>query len=364
MKKIINLYSDTQTKPTDGMRRAIAEAEVGDEQLGEDPSVNLLCTRVADLLGYEAALFAPSGTMCNQIAVLTHCSAGDEIICDATSHVVNTEGAGAAALAGVAARTIATDDGIFTGDELLAAVRGPTRTGPRSRLVVVEQTVNFLGGRIWPLDRIRDVVSKASERGLATHLDGARLLNAVVASGIAAKTFCADAGFDSAWIALSKGLGCPVGGVLCGSRSFIEEAWRWKYRLGGAMRQAGMLAAAGVYALDHHVARLADDHRRAKELAVALSRICPGSVEPDHVETNIVIIDTSSLGVRAPDFSHACATRGLKLSVIGETRLRAVTHLDIGDDDIRSAISILTDVTSLKNIEAAPRKTGAGHLYG
>jgi len=363
MNRIINLYSDTQTRPTPGMRRAIAEADVGDEQLDEDPSVNLLCARVADMLGYEAALFAPSGTMCNQIAVLTHCRPGDEIICDATSHVVNTEGGGAAALAGVAARSITTENGIFTGDDVDAAARGLTRTGPRSRLVVVEQTVNFLGGRVWPLEKIGDVVSRASARGLATHLDGARLLNAVVATGIPAKMFCADAGFDSAWIALSKGLGCPVGAVLCGSSEFIEEAWRWKYRMGGAMRQAGVLAAAGLYALDHHVGRLADDHRRAKQLAAGLAKIFPGSVNPDHVETNIVIIDTSSLGARAPDFSYACAKRGLKFSVIGETRLRAVTHLDISDSEIESAISILKDIAASGTIEIAPREKGAGHLY-
>lgn len=362
--RIINLYSDTQTKPTAGMRKAISEADVGDEQLGEDPSVNELCRRVADMLGYEAALFAPSGTMCNQLAILTHCRPGDEIICDATSHVVNTEGAGAAALAGVSTRTIASESGIFSAADVEAATRSLNRTGPRSKLVVVEQTVNFLGGRVWPLKTIKSVVSGASARGLKSHLDGARLMNAVVASGVSAKAFCADAGFDSAWIALSKGLGCPVGGVLCGSKGFIEEAWRWKYRMGGAMRQAGILAAAGLYALDHHISRLAEDHRRAKELAVGLSEAFPGSIDPAGVETNILIIDTSPLGIRGPDFSHACARRGLKFSVIGETQVRAVTHLDIDDDDIRDAIAILKEISASGKIGSAPRSSGAGHLYG
>lgn len=364
MNRSINLYSDTQTQPDKAMRAAIAAAEVGDEQLGTDPSVERLCERVADLLGFEAALFAPSGTMCNQIAILVHCRPGDELICDASAHVVNTEAAGAAALAGVAIRAIPTPDGQFGAEAILPRLRGPSLSAPRSRLLVVEQTVNFLGGRVWPLPRLHEAVGAMSQAGLAAHLDGARLFNATTASGESARALAADCGFASGWIALSKGLGCPAGAVLCGSRGFIEEAWRWKYRLGGAMRQAGMLAAAGLYAFDHNIDRIADDHQRAKTLAIGLAERLPGCVMPDDVETNIVIIDTAPLGLAAMDLAHACAGAGLQLSVIGEHRLRAVTHLDITDADIDRAIAIVVDVVRSGELPPAPTIRTTRRLYG
>ncbi len=348
----INLMSDTQTQPTAAMRMAMAHAEVGDEQLGLDPSVSRLCERVAELLGYEAALFTPSGTMCNQIGILVHCAAGDEVICDASSHVVNTEGAGAAALAGAAVFPMTTKFGIFGPLELESAIRKPTRTGPRSRLVVCEQTVNFLGGRIWPLEQLRAVTATAARRGLSSHLDGARLFNAAVATGTEPSAHSANAGFASAWIDLSKGLGCPVGAVLCGSKSFIEEAWRWKYRLGGAMRQAGILAAAGLHALDHHVVRLADDHGRARELANMLSERVPGLVDPTQVETNIVLLDTGVIDVKAEHFAAACRAAGVWVSVIGSHRLRAIAHLDIGDDDMIKAAEVIARLASDRANEA------------
>lgn len=338
----INLMSDTQTKPTAGMRRAIADAEVGDEQSGLDPTVNRLCTRVAELLGYEDALFVPSGTMCNQIGILVSCSAGDEIICDASSHIVNTEGAGAAALAGVAIRAIHTSTGIFSADDTQKAVRPNTRTGPRSRMVVAEQTANFLGGRVWSVEQLSQLTSVARQNGLCTHLDGARLFNATVASGSSPADFCA--GFDSSWIDLSKGLGCPVGAVLCGTKSFIEEAWRWKYRLGGAMRQAGVLAAAGIYALDHHIERLADDHARARAIAEALAAGDPQLVDSGQVETNIVLLKTRHLNIAATTFAQLCKERGVLLSVIGEHDLKLITHLDITDDDAGKAANIVSEV--------------------
>lgn len=343
----VNLMSDTQTKPTKGMRRAIAEAEVGDEQGGLDPTVNRLCERVAELLGYEDALFAPSGTMCNQIGILVHCSAGDEIICDASSHVVNTEGAGAAALAGVAIRPVETRTGLFTADDVRRLVRPGTRTGPRSRLVIPEQTANFLGGRVWSVAQLAQVAAAAKENGLATHLDGARLFNATVATNTAPADHCAGAGYDSAWIDLSKGLGCPVGAVLCGSRDFIAEAWRWKYRLGGAMRQAGILAAAGIYALDNHVARLADDHSRAQGIAETIAHRHPGLVDPSQVETNIVLLDTCAVGVDASLFAARCRDRGVLLSVIGKTRLRLIAHLDISDEDAAKAADCIEEVAEM-----------------
>lgn len=339
----INLFSDTQTLPSRGMRAAIADAELGDEQRGTDPSVNRLCERVADLLGFEAALFAPSGTLCNQIAILVHCRPGDELLCDASAHVANTEAGGAAALAGTGISAIPTPDGRFGAGDIRPLLRAPSVSAPRPRLLVIEQTVNFLGGRVWPLDRLREAVVAAGAAGLTAHLDGARLLNAVAASGIPARAFAAESGFASAWIALSKGLGCPAGAVLCGSRAFIEEAWRWKYRLGGAMRQAGILAAAGLYALDHNVARLPEDHRRARMLAAGLADRCPGCVAQDTVETNIVVIDTAPLRLPAAEIARACAVAGLQFSVIGEHRLRAVTHLDITDADIDRAVNLFAD---------------------
>lgn len=363
MRAYINLMSDTQSTPTEGMRRAMAWADVGDEQSGLDPSVNRLCAQVAEMLGYEDALFAPSGTMCNQIGVLVHCSSGDEIICDASAHLVNTEGAGAAALAGAAIRPITTPTGIFGAADVEASVRSATRTGPRSRLVVAEQTVNFLGGRVWPLAELKNVTAAARTHGLTAHLDGARLFNATVATGIAPSDYCASAGFDTAWIDLSKGLGCPVGAVLCGSKAFIEEAWRWKYRLGGAMRQAGILAAAGLYALEHHVERMAEDHLRARKLVEALAALVPDLVDPAQVETNIVLIDTSALGVPATDFAGACRERGVLLSVIGKNRLRAVPQIDTSDDDLAAAIDIIAAAASEAGEASASQDNGSWAVY-
>lgn len=360
----INLMSDTQTRPTEAMRMAMAHAEVGDEQLGLDPSVNRLCARVAEMLGYEAALFAPSGTMCNQIGILLHCRPGDEVICDASSHVVNTEGAGAAALAGSAIRPLVTLDGRFNADEMQAAIRPATRTGPRSRLVVAEQTVNFLGGRVWPIEQLKAIASAAHCRGLAAHLDGARLFNATIKSRTEPSSHAADAGFDTAWIDLSKGLGCPVGAVLCGSCDAIEAAWRWKYRLGGAMRQAGILAAAGIYALDHHVDRLAEDHARARTLAEGWAASLGDAVDVSQVETNIVLIDTRPLQISASALAAVCRDQGLWLSVIGDTRLRAILHLDIGDDEVAAATKILdTAVSEVRKCRDLENDFGAALRY-
>ena len=238
----VNLYSDTQTQPTEGMRAAIAAAEVGDEQRKLDPTVNALQERVAELLGQEAALFLPTGTMCNEIAFRLHIrAAGDEILCDRLAHPIIAEAGGPAALAGAMLNPIDGDGGVFTGTQLEAALRPDSRYMPRSRLVSVEQTTNISGGRVWPLETMLGVLEKAREHGLRTHLDGARLLNAVVASGVPAGDWAG--GFDTAWIDFSKGLGAPVGAVLAGSEELIEEAWRWKQMTGGAMRQAGIVAA-------------------------------------------------------------------------------------------------------------------------
>ena len=241
----IDLYSDTQTRPSRAMREAMANAEVGDEQRNEDPTVRELCSMVAELLGKDAALFLPSGTMCNEIAYRTHTRPGDEIILHETSHAMHFEGGAPAALSGVMLRTLPGERGMFTADQVRATVRGNGPHFQRSRLVSVENTTNLGGGAVWSIDALDAVADAAHERGLATHMDGARLMNAVVASGVAASEFAR--GYDSAWIDMSKGLGAPVGGVLAGSHEFIAQALRHKHQFGGAMRQAGIIAAAGVY---------------------------------------------------------------------------------------------------------------------
>jgi len=335
----VDLISDTGTRPTPGMRRAMAEAVVGDEQRGEDPCVLDLCARVADLLGQEAATFLPSGTMCNQIAILLHCRPGDEIIAAESAHIIGTEGAGAAVLAGAFVRPIVTPRGIFTGEDVAAAVRSPSKKTPRSRLVEVEQTSNRGGGAIWPLQTLQGVAEAARAHGLALHMDGARLLNASVATGVASSDY---AGLcDSAWLDLSKGLGCPAGGVLAGSKEFIEEAWVWKFRLGGAMRQAGILANAGVYALENHVERLAEDHDNAQRLAAGVAEL-PGiaMVHPD-VPTNLVFFDVAATGRTAAELAGALRQHGVRIGVQGEHMMRAVTHLDVDAAGVDEAVKAL-----------------------
>jgi threonine aldolase len=295
----IDLFSDTLTKPTPEMRRFICDAEVGDEQKGEDPTVNLLHEMVAELLGKEAGLFLPSGTMCNQISIKLHCQPGDEVLLDKTAHPLNSEAGGPAVLAGAIVHGLPGERGVFTAEQVKAAIRPITRYQPKTRLVSVEQTANMAGGTVWPLQTIQEVCAVAREHGLFTHMDGARLPNAVVATGTSARRYAA--GFDSIWIDLSKGLGAPVGAVLAGSKDFVLEAWQWKQRLGGAMRQAGIIAAGGVYALRHHVERLAEDHANARVLAEGLAEIPGLGLNPKHVETNIVIFDISGTGLKTPE---------------------------------------------------------------
>ncbi|NQW09716.1 MAG: aminotransferase class I/II-fold pyridoxal phosphate-dependent enzyme [Alphaproteobacteria bacterium] len=341
----VDLYSDTVSRPTDGMRRAIAEAEVGNEQAGEDPTVNRLQAMVAELLGKEMALFLPSGTMCNEIAYRVWCDHGDEIILDATSHALHFETGGPGALAGVMTRPVSGDRGIFTGAQVEAVIRPKTRHAPRQKLVSIENTANLGGGAIWPLEQVADVAAVARAHGMRVHMDGARLLNAVVASGISAARFAAEV--DSAWIDLSKGLGCPIGGVLAGSAAFIEEAWRFKHQFGGAMRQAGIVAAAGVYALEHHVDRLADDHTRAKRLADGIADLRDIAVDANRVDTNMVYFDVSGTGVDGPEFSRRLmAEHQVRIGAMSASSLRAVTHLDVDDRDIETAIAAIRAVTA------------------
>lgn len=334
----VDLFSDTVTRPTAGMRRAMAEAEVGDEQLGEDPTVNRLQEVVAELLGKEAALFLPSGTMCNQVAFAVHCRPGDEVLLHEQAHPLLYEAGGPSAMVGALLRPLPGPRGRFTADQVRAAVRPAVHYMPRTRAVSLEQTANIAGGVCWPLSEVEAVCAAARSLGLVCHLDGARLLNAVVSTGTPARAFAAP--FDSVWIDLTKGLGAPLGAVLAGSRGFVEEAWRYKQRFGGAMRQAGIVAAAGLYALEHHVERLADDHERARRLARGLSELPGIAVDAERVETNIVIFDVGAAGLSGDAFAErALARQGVRFSVIGPTTVRAVTHLDVPPDGIERALA-------------------------
>ena len=338
----IDLYSDTQTRPSRAMREAMASAEVGDEQLNEDPTVRELCAMVADLLGKDAALFLPSGTMCNQVAVATHCRPGDEIIAAEQSHIISSEGAGAAVFAGSFVRAIPCERGIFSGEELRDALRSSSLKRPRSRLVVVEQSNNRGGGSVWRLDEIEAVAAAARAAGLALHMDGARLMNAAVAAGVAAVDFARP--FDSVWLDFSKGLGCPMGGVLAGSKAFIEAADPWKHRFGGALRQAGIVAAAGLHALDHHVERLAEDHDNARRFAERIAEIPGVTFDPAAVETNLVFFEVGETGLGARAIAERLLAQGIRVGVEGPTRMRAVTHLDVTRADVEQAAEALATV--------------------
>ena len=328
----VNLFSDTQTRPTAGMRRAMAEAEVGDEQQFADPTVNALCERVADLLGMEAAVFMPSGTMCNEIAIRVHVGAGgDAAFMHRTSHPLGFEAGGPAVLSGAVITTVDGERGMFTADALRAALHPPgSRYAPRNRLLTVEQTTNVAGGCVWPLAQVRDVLSVCFDHGIAAHLDGARLMNAVVASGVPAADWCA--GFDTAWIDFTKGLGAPVGAALAGPAALIDEVWRFKQMLGGAMRQAGIIAAGALYALDHHVERLADDHALARELADGLAG---AGFQVGDVDTNIVVFEVPDTAA----FLARLAEQGVAMTPLGPTTVRAVTHLDVDAAGIEQAIA-------------------------
>jgi threonine aldolase len=334
---VVNLYSDTQTKPTDAMRAAMAAAEVGDEQRREDPTVVALQERVAELLGQEAALYLPSGTMCNAISIRLHIRpGGDEVLLGELAHPLRFEAGGPAAISGAVITVVPGEAGIFTADALRAAIEAHPagdRYAPRPRLLSVEQPVNVGGGRIWPLAQVREVVEVARAHELRAHLDGARLLNACVASGVEAAEYAAP--FDTAWIDFTKGLGAPVGACLAGSAALIEEAWRYKQMWGGAMRQAGVIAAAGLHALDHHVDRLADDHANARRLADGLAAIAGVSIDPATVETNIVAFEVAD----APAFCAALESEGVLMGALSPRRVRAVTHLDVDAAGIETALA-------------------------
>ncbi|HSF61217.1 MAG TPA: threonine aldolase family protein [Gaiellaceae bacterium] len=337
---MIDLRSDTATQPTPGMRRAIAEAAVGDEQKREDPTVNALQERVAALLGQEDAVFLPTATMANQIALKLHGRPGDVLIAEEHSHVLIYEYGGASAHAGLVTLGLRGEAGRVSPEQVRAAAAPSVKTADqRATVLSLENTHNSAGGRAWPLETLREMLTTAHELGLAVHLDGARLLNASTALGVEPAEIAS--GFDTVTLCLSKGLGCPLGALLAGSQELIERAWREKHLFGGAMRQAGIVAAAGVYALDHHVRRLEDDHARARRLAERL--VGAGvAVELDRVETNFVQVDVGALGLDRDEALARLRQAGVGLSAtIHPTVIRAVTHLEITDDDIDRASELI-----------------------
>jgi threonine aldolase len=337
---MIDLRSDTKTKPTPEMRAAIAAAEVGDEQRREDPTVNELERRAAELLGQDEAVYVPTATMANEIALRSLGEPGDEVVAEENSHIFVAELGGPAVFAGLMTRPLRCPAGRFTPEQLRETVRRTDGTHvPATKIVSVENTHNASGGRVWQLDELDAVASAARELELLLHLDGARVLNAAVALRVPA----AEIGrrFDTVTLCLSKGLGCPLGALVAGSPERMVKARRLKHLFGGAMRQAGIVAAAGVYALDHNIERLADDHARARRLAEGLHD-AGVPVNLDQVETNFVQVDVSPLGLGAEDALARLAEQGVGLSMtMHPTRLRAVTHLDIGDEDIDRAIELI-----------------------
>ena len=339
---MIDLRSDTATQPTEGMRRAIAEARVGDEQKREDPSVNELQARVAALLGQDVAIFLPTATMANQIALKLHGRPGDVLIAEATAHVVIYEYGGSAAHAGLMTLALPGDRGRLSAEQVTVAAEPSTKVADqRAAVLALEDTHNSSGGRVWPLDELDEVVATARELGLAVHLDGARLMNAATALGVAPSVIAAR--FDTVTLCLSKGLGCPLGALLAGSEELMARAWREKHLFGGAMRQAGVVAAAGLYALGRHVDRLAEDHARARTLAEALHD-SGVPVDLEQVETNFVQIDAARLGLDRHDALARLAAAGVGLSTtIHPTVMRAVTHLDVSDDDIARASELIPE---------------------
>jgi threonine aldolase len=332
----IDLRSDTITRPTPAMREAMARAEVGDDVFGDDPTVIRLEERVAEMLGMEAALFAPSGTMTNQLALRVHTEPGDEILIDANAHIYYYEAGGPAAISGVMCRCLPGVRGIFTASDVEAALRPPDQHFAPAKLVCVENTHNRGGGAVWPLDLIQEIADISRRHGLRLHLDGARLWNAAIATGISEREYASH--FDSVGVCFSKGLGAPVGSALCGTAAFIQRARRFRKMLGGGMRQAGIIAAGALHALEHHRERLAEDHTNALTLAQGLSHLPGLEVDPASVQTNIVLIRTPE--IPAAPLAAKLDTAGVRLLAVGPNTLRAVTNLMVSPEEIPAAVQI------------------------
>lgn len=341
---LIDLRSDTVTRPTPAMRRVMAEAEVGDDVFGEDPTVNRLQDMVAEILGMEAALFVASGTMGNQICIHGHIQPGDEIICEAGAHFLHYEAGAIAALSGVQARPLAGQHGVITARQIAEALRGDVYYFPRSRLIALENTHNLAGGVIFPLEEIPPIRQLAKQHGLAMHLDGARLWNACAAAGLAPRDYTQY--FDSVSVCFSKGLGAPIGSAIGGSQAFIAKARRIRKMFGGGMRQAGVIAAAAIYGLQHHRERLVEDHAHARRLAEALQGQGGIAIDLTTVQTNIVILNIANTKLTVPAAIAALQQEGVLVSPFGATVLRAVTHLDVDGAAIARAIAIFSKIFS------------------
>lgn len=348
---MIDLRSDTVTRPTDAMRNAMAVAEVGDDVFGDDPTVNALERRVAELLGKEDAVYVPSGTMANQVAVRSHTTPGDRVAMEADAHIRGHESGAPAALSGVTIAPIPGTYGVFAADQLRLAAPPPPKDLPPGlhdpvTLVTVENTHNEAGGTIWPLDSMRAIVDTAADLGIAAHLDGARLWNASAATGISEADFAQ--GFDTVSVCFSKGLGAPVGSAVAGSGTVVDRARRYKKMYGGGFRQAGIIAAGALHALEHHRERLIEDHDNARRFAEAVSDAPTVTVDLDSVQTNIVYFSVSE----AQDVVDRCAADGVTLLAVDPGRVRAVFHLDVSDDDTTKAIEVVTKaVAGLESAE-------------
>jgi threonine aldolase len=338
--KAIDLRSDTVTRPTEAMRREVASAEVGDDVYGEDPTVNRLQERAVELTGKEAALFVTSGTMGNQAAIAAATHPGDAVLVGEGAHIPLYESAAASALFGVQLETVGTG-GFFSGAEVTAAIRPVNVHHAPARMLAIENTHNQNGGRVFPLEQLKEAAAAARDHGLTVHLDGARIFNAVVASGTPVATWAKP--FDSLTFCLSKGLGAPIGSVLCGSSEFILRAHRARKQMGGGMRQSGIIAAAGLHALEHHVERLADDHSNARRLAAGLQHL--GFKVDPLPETNIVLFEAE----RAKEFQQEILARGILMLALTKDRLRAVTHMDVSEADIDDALGRIAEVARARS---------------
>jgi threonine aldolase len=342
---IIDLRSDTVTRPTDAMRKAMAQADVGDDLFGDDPTVHRLQERAAQVMGKEAALYAASGTMCNQIALRTLVRHGHEAIAEATAHVITVEKISAATLSGVTYRPIAGDRGVISAEQVTHALR-PDLDPLRTRvvdLVAVENTHQVGGGTVMPLETLREIRKVAQDAGLRLYLDGARIFNASVASGVDVAEFAAEA--DAMMFCLSKGLGAPIGSVLCGPADFIDEARRVRIQFGGGWRQAGVVAAAGLVALEDGPKRLHEDHENAKRLAQGVAERFPGSVDPDSVETNIVFVNHGPVGMPPPEIVARLQMEGVLAGIV-TGRVRMLTHRDVSSAGIDRALGAWTKLAS------------------
>jgi threonine aldolase len=342
MKNFIDLRSDTVTRPTSAMRKAMSEAEVGDDVFGEDPTVNSLQEKVANLLGKEAALFVPSGTMANQLSIKSHTQPGDEVIIEASSHPYNFEGGAGAALSGIQFQCLKGVRGILDASQIEEAIRPADHHFPVTKLICLENTHNRGGGSIYPLEKMAEIYRLTKSKGLLLHLDGARLWNASVATGIKPREYAQWA--DSVSVCLSKGLGAPIGSLVAGSKPFIDRVHRFRKMFGGGMRQVGIIAAAGIYALNHHLERLKEDHHNAKRLAVGLKEFKGVSIDPKHVETNIVIFDVTNTGMTGAQVAEAMKKEGVLIHAFGKTQIRLVTHLDVSSEDIEIALKAFKKV--------------------